>query len=593
MPVIDPLYSSSTPVTPPRAASPRWLRFGLVAVVLLPALPLFDLVAGFGYDWTNHEWMIAWLGEYFRQHHAMPSVFNSAVAVGMPQPVFYAFLLYPALGVLSSLVGAALAVRIAVVFTLALQAGAVFRAARTTGGERTIALVLAFAVTASTYSLTNLYHRGALTEFFAVAFFVPALAWAVVALAEDAPRFAWLSAVMFALTVGTHPPTALLATLFAALLIAAALAGGLGSGRVRWTFVAGGGLVGCVAAPWVYANAALRSDIGIVGRYRDLDLMAARTDSLLGRFAPFPSEAFWPPRHNELPFVEAPLDGACWVLLAWFLFVAWRGGSKPEKDGPRRGAGWGWLCAAGLIWAAVMTFVSVSRTGANWARPLAPYVQFVYRFVGHANAALLVAVFAAAALAVRRGGALMHSRASRVVSGVAAAIALVSVGIKLQHATATLEHRADPQYAWHGDRSALVSEPRADAVADYAAVRRTPQFAPKAERAAAHVAFGVGRAGGTFGVVEPTRLSLREAGWVVTNVVAFPWNELLVDGHPVAPGLVARWRMAVKLPVGEHTLSWNWRPPPLWVQLLGVSRVGFALALAGAAIAFWPRRRTG
>src|SRR5687768_8623901 len=74
--------------------------FGLALAI--PVLLLFDLTANFYYDWHNHQWLVGYFGEYFRRHWAMPETLSVAGAIGMPQPVFYGFLLYPCLGLISA-----------------------------------------------------------------------------------------------------------------------------------------------------------------------------------------------------------------------------------------------------------------------------------------------------------------------------------------------------------------------------------------------------------------------------------------------------------------------------------------------------------
>src|SRR5438105_2590883 len=75
---------------------------------------LIDPTANLYFDGHNDQWFVAYFGEYFRQHLHLPAVFNSAAAVGMPQPIFYGAVFYPVLGLISAVTGAALALRIAI-----------------------------------------------------------------------------------------------------------------------------------------------------------------------------------------------------------------------------------------------------------------------------------------------------------------------------------------------------------------------------------------------------------------------------------------------------------------------------------------------
>ena len=205
----------------------RWVWWEVlagVAVCLLPCWLLFEPGANFYYDWHNHQWLVGYFGEHFRTHLCRPEVLNAAGAVAMPQPVFYGFLLYPGLGVLSALLGASLAIRVGIALTLASQFFAVYLAGRSMLAHRGVSLVTAAAVTWSVHSLTNLYNRAALTEFFAVAFLNIAVAMGVAALApttSERGRLAggWLAIVFAVLTVGSHPPTALVGVGLIAMLV--------------------------------------------------------------------------------------------------------------------------------------------------------------------------------------------------------------------------------------------------------------------------------------------------------------------------------------------------------------------------------------
>ncbi len=155
--------------------------------------------------------------------------------MGSAQPVFYAWLLYPALGMLAAAVGAASAVRLAAAAMVAIQFYALWSAGRKIFGQPRLAYAVAVSVLWGPDSLTNLYNRGAFAEYLATGFFATGLAFGASAVAANdaaSRRFhGWLAGFFLLLTAGTHAPTAVLAAAFLVLL---AIGGLVARGRGDW-----------------------------------------------------------------------------------------------------------------------------------------------------------------------------------------------------------------------------------------------------------------------------------------------------------------------------------------------------------------------
>jgi hypothetical protein len=139
-----------------------------------------------------------------------------------------------------------------------------------------------------------------------------------------------------------------------------------------------------------------------------------------------------------------------------------------------------------------------------------------------------------------------------------------------------------------------VTAGQTDAAGDYAVLKRLPQLTPATAAAAPRVMLPVGTAGGSFGQVRVARVELAAPGWVITNIAAFPWSRVTVNGSEVALERQAAQahRLALQLPAGIHVLQWEWRPDPIWRWLrLAAPWAAAALALlaaAGVARAVWP-----
>lgn len=571
-----------------RPAKSRWWRLGWewvtgIAVCLVPCGLLFERGANFFYDWHNHQWLVGYFGEYLRLYHHSPDVLSVTEAVAMPQPIFYGFLLYPCLGVLSALVGASLAIRLGVGLTLAVQFGAVYLAGKRLSGHRGVGVAVAATVTWSVHSLTNLYNRAALTEFFAVAFLTTAVVcgvFAVVGARSFRGRRAagWLATGFGVLTVGSHPPTALVgAGLLAALVplgwIALARSGGKVATIWRGLAVAVG-LGAVTLAPWVYANLRLHGELGIVGKYRDFSFSSDHIDAGWARFSPVPPDLFWTGsgQLGETPYVEAPLQMGLLLVVGWNLLLLWRQRDMGRDEGGQPG-GLRWLAGMGVIWFGLMVTLSLSPGFATGFRFLAPYVQFATRFVSHANLGLLLLVLATAALVKVAGGYAARRRGTAVLVGLVLAIAAGAVGLKLRHGLRVREHGGEPQFAFTGDRAALVTAGKPDAAGDYAVLRRLPQLTLRMVEGARRVALPVGSSEMGFGRVGEARVNLLADSWVITNVVAYPWSQVMVDGRdvPIENQAAHEFRIALRLPAGEYRITWQWRPDIGWRVLNGAA----------------------
>lgn len=560
---------------------------GYVGSVVAPLLLLVDLPANLPQDWSNHLWMIGYYGDYFRAHGSLPTVMNTGPAVGLAQPVFYAWLFYPWLGILAAATGAALAVRVAVLAMLAGQFIALVSTGRKIFGESRLAYVVAVSMVWGTYSLTNLYSRGALAEYFATGFFVTALAWGTGAVvAGDRPSRwfqGWLAGFFLLLTAGTHAPTAVLAAAFVAML---AIGGGLAGGRAAYRqcmgrgalFAAGGFFAGAIiVAPWVYANGLFARKLSLVRSGSAFIFIPEKCDTLWGRLAPLPYDASAAENGNfglGTAYLEAPINLVLLGLLLWNLELCRRN----RADGLVPGAGsrpgktilvlaCGWFLFLGLL--------SVSPWFAGFFQGLAPYVQYVYRLVSHCSAALLVAVFVSGAWVARQGGYRRHSHETALIVGVCLTVAILGLGIKLQHASVVI--------AAEGDRPASVARRQREVVPDYTVPASVRELSGAELGGAAMVSFPVGGSGANFGDVGAIQVDQPHAGWVRTNAVVFPWLKLESDRQELNGDRLARADhfLAVYLPPGRSELRAVWQPDRTWTLLNRLSRAVFALVLLG------------
>jgi len=562
-----------------------------VATVLAPLVLLLDLHVDFLRDWPVHLWIIDYHRQYFREHGDLPTVVNTLQSIGMPQPVFYGCQLYPLLGVVSAVLGTPLALRLALATMLAIQFGAALGAGRRLLGHRGLAYTLAVAAIWSTYSLTNLYNRGALAEYFATGFYMTSLALGASAIAaqpgENRRYFGWLSGFFLLLAIGSHPPTAVLAGIF---FVALGVVLALGARRSGWQWTSGDrGLIVValvlgvsVLGAWIYANLKLGPGMAITRSAEGFQFLPEHSDTFWGRFGPLPYDA----RSMEdgiatqgAPYLETQISIVLLGLLVWNLALCRRisrlGGVAADAARPQTAR---YILGLAIAWFLFLAVFSISPWLAGHFRFLAPYIQFVYRLVTHCNAALFVGVLASGAMVARQGGYLRFQRQTELVVAAALTAAVLGLVLKLQHAAAT--------EAWEEGRKISLIGGQTDIARNYMVPGLVRELTPAEEKEALSGNFPVGPPGAAFGDVSPVELNLSRAIWLQTNALVHPWVKLERDGKIVAVGELAQIGqfLAVPLSAGRHQLRVRWEPDPVWLVLFRISQAAFAVTLAITAV---------
>jgi hypothetical protein len=550
---------------------PDWLVEWLVMAIAI-ALPCRHLVptgSDFYVDWSNHQWAIGYTGEFFRRHLAMPGAFNTAEVAGLPVPVFYGSLFYPAMGFLARWSSPELAIRIAAIALYAMQFHLVSRALAATGAPRRIALGLACLAVWAIYPLTNLYNRGALTEFFATGLLTCALALlALLCLADTAAqRRRRASGFLLALTLaaGTHPITALLGVpMFAAL-------GGVfwylvrsDRARVRAILAALApwlALAALCVAPWLYATASYGGQLAIRRTAPDVVFFPGAIDAWSTRFWPLPLDPrVVPGAAVSTPYLDAQVNLALLIalgVLAAMALAATRGSAARR---PLVVA----LAATGALFAG-STALSLIPATYRALPAVALTIQFAYRAVTYQNLALLAGALAIA-VAVPGLGARLRSPGVWAVPAACVALAAAGVVVKWQHIAAVQrEHTpSDPLHLpvqYYG-------------TADYAT---EAEFAPLGSEPTEARSFAVDD-GPRFGLTRPLAIDEPAPTWVATNLQSFPWNAVRVDGARLGPAdlRTAHGGLVARVPAGSHKLSARFEPPLVYRVLRSGALIGLA-----------------
>jgi hypothetical protein len=601
----------------PMSDTVKALAIGTVAV-LLPASLLYPDGTGFARDWLNHVWMVGYTGEYFRQHLAFPVVYNTETVAGGASPVFYGYLFYPLLGLFATHLNAEYVVRAAAVVALALQYAAVRRTVLRLGGSTRTATCVAALTIWSTYGLTNLYNRAALTEFFAIAALTCAVCEWFDLLRAESRRDVWRLGLRFGLNLtlamGFHPITGLYALPMLPVL-ALALPGRRASlKQLAAVCTVAATASALVLAPWVFAVATLSNKLDMAKHTAKISTgpIFDTLDCWQTRLNPLPTDARCyeaGPNEVSTPYLDAQIS---WPLLILGSGVAYRAlrsvtGSERYK-----------LVALLLVpvgYGLVMLFLSLTPAAFDHLPNSFKAVQFLYRIVSFVNLAALLLILFALALVAQRGTAERPLTVPATFLAVAATYGSVCVLLKLQHAqTAVLPEATviqvlgghDPVYQQNPghrrlvrtdtDRAQLVQVAGMCGLIAYGTPNLLPQMETDSGAPALHLPFGLETRGGYFGEAHRITATAEQPTYLATPVLVFPWNRFLVDGEPVPVERLRAWNgagkmTAVPIPAGTHTVQYVVEPNRTWLRLHRVSqRVLVAWVLALAVLSLRARR---
>jgi len=554
-----------------------WPWIGSFAV-LVACIPLFAWDHHFFGDWPNHLAMIGYFGEYLKAHAALPAMFHTNETIGRATPLFYGQLCWPALGLLAAAVGPRGALSLLVAGLLVLQFASVRALVRAVTADETIACAAATIVTWAIYPLTDLYNRAAIPEFLAITSLQAGTClW--VRYARDPARYdrssVW-AALLVTVAIGTHPPTALFGgiTFGVVWLTSLWLSPERRRVAVRSLPLA---LAGVLAlAPWIYVMAKFGPHLGIVRGSGSLSWFPASLDAVRTRLSPLPTVGPDPTGMNT-PNLDAqvslPLVASLAVL--GVAAVAARGRQRPSRGVLVLG-----IVCAGM--AAALLVASVSTFSWRMLPKAFAIVQFPYRLVAFVNLAALVAL-AGVLAAVAGGGDTRGLALGRRVLGFALVLAAAEVACKVPRCLASgsgddavvADYANPPRACYFGSEDYVT--PDAFPAAGSAGPRRA-------------LALPVGGARG-FGVAGAADVTVAARTLIVTNVQAFAWNALAVDGRVLRSDetVVDGIKLSAWVDAGTHDVRYRFRPAPAWRALRSIAMVTAAGWMVVALA--WPTLR--
>ena len=548
----------------------------VVVISVLPLVLLGEPRQQYGTDWITNLWLTAYYGEFFQHHHAFPEVIHTIQLAGIPYPVFYGFLLYPLLGLISSFTDPHAALRLAVGAVFLLQTWQVLRLMDQAGANRLFGRVTAALACWSTYALTNLYNRGAVSELIATTLLTAAICavYRACLLPPGPTRWPPLATGLLCLVLaaGTHPITGVFGGMFFALMITVAWAGSDGRGQLAAWLGAGAIIVASVLSPWIYAVLKFGPALYVTQLFMaKLQYYPGNIDSLATRLMPFPYDRRVMEDPNlsvhQTPHLDAQVTVGL-VILAVFLAACCLGARSRRLALNRAG-----LAIAITSWISFFGLLVISVSPALGARlpDLFHKVQFAYRLVTYLNLSLLLVVVGSLMALSSAEARKLVARRAPLVLWATLALAVCGLALKLQHGWA--HKSAAPKVS---GSSALTLPVEFYGYYAYAVTSHLDIASPGPSTP---LSLTVGR-GPEFGWLAPEKINSPAQEFRLLKVQAFPWNEVLLNGRPAvtADTVNAAEGATITLPAGENEITYAWRPDRLWVRLNILSR-GTLLAL--------------
>ena len=567
-----------------------WTALITYLLGLLPICLLWHGNNAFYLDWNNHLWAIGYFGEYFRRHWTFPITLNTEQIAGIPYPVFYGYLFYPAAGLISAFTGCSFALRFLCSLVFLLQVRQVSKAVEAIAGNRFIACAVTVLVSFATYPLTNLYNRAAITEFIAASLLISVcMMWLrIVRMNDPHNRRRLLSGAALALTfvMGTHPITAILGGCMVCLVVLASLP----FPRALWKPLGlAAALLSLVMAPWIYAVALYGRKVQLSGGW--IGFFPNTLDRFTTRFSPLP----WDPRLGTpefriwgTPYLDTQINFAL-LILAVFLLSRIAGPGR-AKALPREFR----IAIAAFAGFAFVSFLSLSHQPWRLVPKALHFVQFAYRLVTYADLFLLFAVLFL--LAGMRRVAALPDRPLMVVLAVCLALSTAGITIKLVHAHHVEEPNVLAGSGWPTtNRDALRSLPSTFYGVNGYAVKSGSRGLLADSAVPSPVSFPIGTQQ-HFGEVLAVPVPNGEPGRLRTNILIFPWNRILWNGReiPFEETFTDKDFLSIVDRKPEAgTLEYVLRPDPIWMVLRTLSLWTAAVwALALCLWSIWNYYRT-
>lgn len=583
-------------------------------ICLAPCLPLFWPHQIFSLDWLNHLWSIEYFSQYFSAQGRFPIMFDTNPVLGIPIPIFYAYHFYSISGWFSQFLGSGYFLILMLFGLYLLQFNLIYKTLTTYFAESRWAFSISLLSLWAIYPMTNIYHRGAITEFVGVSFLICSVCALLMLIRKHESSKAAVTDYIwpgfyYGLAAVSHSLTAIYG---GGLLFILTLALLLTKKRIWLVIFSLGNAVALLGllSPWLYAVFTLAKDFHFV-KSNPLVVIPG-IDSLWQRISPTAFE--WRSTLEgagdliTFPYVDTQMNTPVFLVASFLSYVIFKG----RKENPLTDYGIvGWGC---FFLSLLLIFVSSFQPLANIFNPLLGNMQFAYRLVNYIN------ILALASIILWLGELFSVSLASPrlekrfvplfnqilLVAGVLSFCGLTS---KMNHiypirAPSSLETvqkfmkkytapKEKPTEYWFPGYenvrgNAINLSPGYYGHPEYSLEKGFNQNLNAQEQlSSVKWVYLTAENGSNFGKVQEQEIQLAEQSIVVSNIQAFPWNRLVINGEVLDPSRTlvrsslqsiteikehsATVGLSVSLAPGKYRIGYECTPDLIWKNLIKLS----------------------
>lgn len=527
--------------------------------ILLVVFPLFDITANYYDDWHNHVWTIGYVGEFFRSNLAFPLTLNLSEYALSAQPIFYGAFFYPLMGIISSVTGAALALRLVVIALFILQYYMCNKLVFRLTGSKLLSNAVSVLVTWAIYPLTNLYNRAAITEFTATTLAFIALCIFLLLVFDSEhfqgktrTRYLAYFCISVVLCVGTHPITAMLFMLSLLFISMIFLPFTLDFIKRNKTCCIALAVISLVLIFPVAYPVLVNPDLHVL-KGNGVIWFSNGIDSWLQRFSPLLSSvderiAARGIAHVSTPYLDTQVN-MCLLFLGMLLFNFARINKEHKYAKHIRLS-----VFLSLAYFFIANLLSLSTQAYQYLPGILSAVQFCYRMVTYQNIAIFVMI---ALLLVFSRIRIRDSQFFAIGLAVIMTLSLSSILIKIEHINAVKNIYINTGVERYGSfPTTYYSKP------DYTSCG-IPEIIGPVEN---ELTFPVSQK--PFGRLEQLSVDAAKEGWFKSNIARFRWNKIYVDGKELDSKDIKAWGnyLVLHLDAGKHTLKAVCAPPSFYVH---------------------------
>lgn len=525
-----------------------------IVAILYPLVLVLNGEAHFNIDWYHNLWLIGYFGEYFFEHHTFPISINTFRFTNINIPIFYGYFFYPTLGLISSILGPNITLRLAVVSAFSIQFFAIFILMKKLIKNVWLATGIACLSIWTIYPLTNLYNRSAILEFFGGAFlFISLCIWLLSTICTDTQEkvaLRVLFALCFAFVIGIHPITGFYASIYVGTLILFSIVFTLkkqGFWVEFFSSFAVSVLVLLILSPWLYAILKFSNDLSISHYFDQKLLFFEGIDEVWVRLSLFPLvlRSIRSSVDIETPYLDAQTNTPLLIYLiflgiylVWFRWKTNLGGAIIKSE----------MYLLAIMLFSLFSFiyfliVSLSPVVAKNAEWLLWRAQFAYRFVTYLNVSIFIGIVAIFMLIRKINVEIIFQPIMRYLLIGCLVLSVQSVLIKLTHAYSIVGHFVNKKtegsvfLKGYGlkreDRDYLLNLPNTfTSIRDYSTGALGMGQNPDPSLPVIKKNITV-QDQDNFGKLGEVEIYTRESVLVGVNVVPFVWNYILVNGRSI------------------------------------------------------------